>query len=196
MLQGLADKNEWQTLNMTNTVGETQLRAIECELALLTTRIQVYIQQGRVLHRLCHSCAQVSHVGLLDDLSKEGIAREVASTPHALFLLVFLLQPNTYTEETFVSAKLVPRILRVLDEMGCPSRPLAVDNCQTLKTETSTEYRSLPLAIMLCAEEGFVSLTLTEMVAAQCGHVIHSMWQRRPNFVRMQLTRDIAAMVY
>lgn len=190
------DGQGWQKFNMSNTVGENQLRAIECELALLNARLQVFIQQGRVLHRLCNNCVQVAHVGMLDDLCREGIAQEVASTPHALFLLVFLLVPATYAEETFVSAKLIPRILRILDDNGCPSRPLGLANGQCWKTETAAEYRSLPVAIMLCSEEGFVTLTLANEVAAQCCQVLHSMWQKRPNFVRLRLTRNITAMVY
>jgi hypothetical protein len=190
----LVDTVDIASFNMCSAVHETQVHAIQRELSILGLRIRIFTQQSRCYNRLCDSCSGICHISGLMALCQEELCKELCGIPHTLFLLVFLLSPASYTEETFVSAKLVPRLLRTLEEYNCLPRPIAT-NCSLRWCTESMEFISLPLAIMICTTDKAVGIDTLHHVVANCTPLIQPMWRKRAHYVRFRLTRNIQSML-
>ena len=125
---------------------------------VLLQELIVYADTSRMWQNVCHNCIRTVHALALSDVAAHSVAYECCmDASHPLFGVVFVKEPVNYQYETFVSARVIPRIVQDLCVMGCHARTIPSAYSMTRVHETTNaKYESTKCFLLLTHASGVI----------------------------------------
>ena len=145
-------------MNTFSAVRWYKLMALLKELDVLLHKLIVYTDTSRMWQNVCHNCIRTVHALALSDVAADSVVYECCmNASHPLFVMVPVKEPVNYQYETFVSARVLLRIVQDLCVMGCHARTISSAYSMTRVQETTNaKYESTECFLLLTHASGVI----------------------------------------